>query len=206
MGLGAGLSGRSGTMFSLRLTKQPGVFGVPAWRSSPVRDARTGSHMAPSLCPPGGRTSPPSEAPRWTRPVRHCPGAARAGQPLMSAMGPCSIGRLRPCARVGRVLRTQRPGYVPAWRVPWPVPPARAVSRRFPARPAPCAPWFRRPGPRCRRWRRLRRRDAVLARYRRFACGRTVARRFVWPRGLLSRGGLRHCPAVQAERLGRRLG
>jgi len=74
-----------------------GGFGVPGRRFSPVarclEPARTWLPVTVCLV---GNSSPPSEAPRRTRPVRRCPGAARAAQPLLVLCAASVMLRARP--------------------------------------------------------------------------------------------------------------
>jgi hypothetical protein len=54
---------------------------MSGWRYSPTRDARTARTWPPAGVCLVGKVSPPSDAPRRTRPALRCPGAARAAQP-----------------------------------------------------------------------------------------------------------------------------
>ena len=85
-------NGPSRATFRVRLTNQPGVFGVPGSRSSPSEALRP-LPSNPGRCLPGGpvRVSPPHDAPRRTRPVWRCPRAPRGPLNRLPA-GPVARG------------------------------------------------------------------------------------------------------------------
>ena len=81
----SGLSGRSGAIFAVRLTNQPGLLPVGS-RSSTRREMPRPLALGPGWCLPGGRARDPArcsqaDAARAATP----PYAARAAQPLTLA-------------------------------------------------------------------------------------------------------------------------
>jgi hypothetical protein len=85
--------------------------GVPGWRFSPMRDAWTGLHMAPSQCLPGGQLVSPQrssqvDAARAALP-RCCAGRSTAYAGHGCRYGPCSTGQP---AGVAGTVRQGRPG------------------------------------------------------------------------------------------------
>src|SRR5215831_20250242 len=62
---------------------------LPGWRDLPTRDAQSGSHRPLLVSAWWASSSPPNDAPRWTRSALRCPGAARAARaPTLSAVAP----------------------------------------------------------------------------------------------------------------------
>src|SRR5262249_36356791 len=54
---------------------------LPGWRDLPTLDAQTGLHRPLLVSAWWASSSPPNDAPRWTRPALRCPGPARAARP-----------------------------------------------------------------------------------------------------------------------------